>query len=243
MEMLFDPLERAGVVSRQVCRGVLRKYYRFRATRFYGGSATADCVGCNLKCFYCWSGRVRDRPWLDYMGFFSPGEVASRLLEIAGRRGFRILRISGNEPLLCREHLIRVLECLADRMGGRIFVLETNGTLLNYETARMLRPFKDFIHVRVSMKGACEREFNMVTGAKGFNLQVKALENLYNAGISCNAAIMAELTTVETLMKVRETVKRANPKAWVELESYVPYGPKDHSSRLKEISKLCISEA
>jgi len=230
----------ARLVSRHVCRGFSRKYYRFRATRFYGGSATADCVGCNLKCFYCWSRRVRDRPWLQYAGFLSPEEVAGRLLDIAVRYGFRIVRISGNEPLLCREHLIRVLECLEDRMDGRVFVLETNGTLLNLETARMLRPFRGFLHVRVSLKGACEREFNMVTGAEGFSLQVKALENLYREGVSCNAAIMAELTTVETLRRVRWIVKRANPKAWVELESYVPYGGVDHSGRLREVSKLCL---
>jgi uncharacterized Fe-S cluster-containing radical SAM superfamily protein len=31
-----------------ICKGNKRKYYRFRAGRFYGGIATADCMGCNM---------------------------------------------------------------------------------------------------------------------------------------------------------------------------------------------------
>ncbi len=237
---LLDPLGRARQVSRFACRGVYRKYYRFRATRFYGGSATADCVGCNLECFYCWSGRVRDRPWLGYLGFFSPEEVASRLLSIADRHGFRIVRVSGNEPLLCRRHLFEVLKRLEAGMDGRVFVLETNGTLLDSRTVGMLRSFREFLHVRVSLKGACEAEFREVTGCRGFSLQIKALENLYKAGISCSAAIMVELTTFESLRRVKEIVKRVNPDAWVELESYVPYGNVDYGGRLREVARLCL---
>jgi len=36
-----------------VSRGRLRKYYRFRWARHYGGIATADCVGCCLRCLFC----------------------------------------------------------------------------------------------------------------------------------------------------------------------------------------------
>jgi uncharacterized Fe-S cluster-containing radical SAM superfamily protein len=38
-----------------VSRGRLRKYYRFRWAGYYGGIATADCVGCCLRCLSCWS--------------------------------------------------------------------------------------------------------------------------------------------------------------------------------------------
>ncbi len=52
---MFDPLELARHTARMVARDNLRKYHRFRAARFYGGIATADCLGCNLRCLFCWA--------------------------------------------------------------------------------------------------------------------------------------------------------------------------------------------
>ena len=51
----FDPLEEANLAAQVVCRGDQRKYYRFRPAKFYGGIATADCLGCCLRCIFCWS--------------------------------------------------------------------------------------------------------------------------------------------------------------------------------------------
>jgi uncharacterized Fe-S cluster-containing radical SAM superfamily protein len=53
--MCFNPFELGERVSEKVCRGNERMYYRFRGGRFYGGVATADAVGCNLRCVFCWS--------------------------------------------------------------------------------------------------------------------------------------------------------------------------------------------
>jgi uncharacterized Fe-S cluster-containing radical SAM superfamily protein len=51
----FDPIQRSEEVARLVCEGDRRRYRRFRPARFFGGIATADCVGCNLRCLFCWS--------------------------------------------------------------------------------------------------------------------------------------------------------------------------------------------
>ncbi len=42
---MFNPLDLAELTRDVVCKNNQRKYYRFRASRFYGGIATADCVG------------------------------------------------------------------------------------------------------------------------------------------------------------------------------------------------------
>ena len=55
--MAYDPVARHKVIENKVVKGELRKYYRFRTDRWYGGIATADCVGCGLICKFCW---VRD---------------------------------------------------------------------------------------------------------------------------------------------------------------------------------------
>jgi uncharacterized Fe-S cluster-containing radical SAM superfamily protein len=52
---MYDPLELARQTTEIVCRGKERKYYRFRPARFYGGIATADCLGCNLRCAFYWA--------------------------------------------------------------------------------------------------------------------------------------------------------------------------------------------
>ncbi|MDP2767466.1 MAG: radical SAM protein, partial [Candidatus Methanoperedens sp.] len=123
---MFNPVKLAELTGNIVCKNNQRKYYRFRSSRFYGGTATADCVGCCLRCVFCWSWNVVAKPQ-EYGRFYSPQEVAGKLIAIAKKEKLRKLRISGNEPTLCREHLIRVLELIPQ---DYLFILETNGILI-----------------------------------------------------------------------------------------------------------------
>ncbi|MGC9115604.1 MAG: hypothetical protein ACP5HH_06350 [Fervidicoccaceae archaeon] len=53
METGYDPIALGKIIEEVVTRreggSLYRKYYRFRGGRWYGGIATADAVGCNLK--------------------------------------------------------------------------------------------------------------------------------------------------------------------------------------------------
>ena len=102
MSSPIDPLELAERVRQVVSSGEKRKYYRFRPAPFYGGIATADCVGCRLKCLFCWSWNIIIQPE-KVSRFYSPQEVAKNLLSIAKKKGFSQVRISGNEPN-CRRY-------------------------------------------------------------------------------------------------------------------------------------------
>ena len=102
---LYNPLERAEDTARIVCSGNRRKYYRFRPARFYGGIGTADCLGCCLRCLFCWSWDKVVNPGR-FGTSYSPHQVAGKLTNIAYKRGFRQVRISGNEPTLARDHLV-----------------------------------------------------------------------------------------------------------------------------------------
>ncbi|RLG64522.1 molybdenum cofactor biosynthesis protein MoaA, partial [archaeon] len=66
--MPYDPFVKLKRIQRIVCKGIKRKYYRFRSGKWYGGIATADCCGCILKCIFCWSDYPRDNP--DKVGKF-----------------------------------------------------------------------------------------------------------------------------------------------------------------------------
>ncbi len=177
---MYDPLKLARSVAEVVCKDTLRKYYRFRGGLFYGGSAAADVVGCNLRCAFCWSAGSRR---LDIGEFYSPQEVANKLLKIANSRGYELVRVTGGEPTLCREHLIELIEGVTKR--GKIFILETNGILLGSDPgyAKEIASAEN-VYVRVSIKAPNEKWFERVTGARGeaFELQLKALENLVRYG-------------------------------------------------------------
>lgn len=201
----YDPIELTQKIEGIVAKDKLKKYYRFRGARFYGGIATADCVGCNLSCYYCWSDKPRKRP-KEIGRFYSPREVVDRLNAIMIKRGFTQARISGNEPTIARGHLLAVLEEFTRRSDAR-FILETNGILLGHDEsyAREVANFKQ-LHVRVSLKGYNPQQFFKLTGAKpeAFELQLKALENLLSAGGSCHAAVMREFVSERDLITLEE---------------------------------------
>src|SRR5512135_1489939 len=126
---MFDPVELASHTVKIVCRDNTRKYYRFRPAPFYGGIATADCVGCCLKCLFCWSWQFIIQP--EKVGrFYSPEEVVRNLLSIVRKKGFNQVRISGNEPTLHRSHLLQVLQLIPKEIH---FILETNGILIGHD--------------------------------------------------------------------------------------------------------------
>lgn len=199
----YDPVKRAQAVAGIVCRDDQRKYYRFRPARFYGGIATADCVGCCLRCIFCWSWREVIRPEA-YGQLYSPQEVARRLTSIARNKRFTQVRISGNEPTIAREHLVKVLELIPPDMQ---FILETNGILIGHDKtfAEDLAKF-DNLYVRVSLKGTNEEEFSRLTGARpgGFALQLKALENLCAAGVDAHPAVMISFASLESIEALRK---------------------------------------
>jgi len=221
---MFDPEKIAAVARAVVCVGDERKYYRFRPARFYGGIATADCLGCNLRCLFCWSWDKVASP--ERFGkLYSPEEVAKNLLSIARKKNFRRLRISGNEPTLCKEHLLRVLELIP---GEYIFILETNGILIGRDPdyATELSRF-DNLHVRLSLKGASAEEFSKLTGAvpRGFELQIRALERLVECGVDAHPACMVSFSSSGNIAALRERLRRIHPAFEdFEAEEFLPYG-------------------
>jgi uncharacterized Fe-S cluster-containing radical SAM superfamily protein len=207
---MYDPLELARQTAGMVCRGTARKYYRFRPARFYGGIATADCLGCNLRCAFCWAWEQLHR--VQRLGqFYEPGAVAERLAAIARKQGFSQVRLSGNEPTLGMTHLLAVLSRLPQDLT---FILETNGIILGAESqwAMELAGFPQ-VFARVSLKGCTPEEFSHLTGAvpEGFALQLKALEHLLAAGVDCQAAAMISFSPGESRQGLRRRLAAIHP--------------------------------
>ena len=187
-------MKTAATTEEYVCKGHQRKYYRFRADRFYGGIATADCMGCNMDCAFCWSYRTRLHPE-QFGRFYTPTEVAVRLVKIAHEHGFRAVRISGNEPTLCKQHLLEVIQAVAGLDPALLFMLETNGVKLG-EDETFVEELSRYsnVHVRLSFKTGTAANFELITGRpkEWFELQLRAVEHLHANQVSFHVTIVAE---------------------------------------------------
>jgi uncharacterized Fe-S cluster-containing radical SAM superfamily protein len=211
---MLNPLEVTRQVERIVSRKMDRKYYRFRTSKFYGGIATAECVGCNLVCSVC-PGKNYNRKPEEHGKFYSPKEVVDRLVKIAKKNDFNHCQISGGEPTISWSHLLRVLKLLSKTGLG--VILETNGILIGYNDsyANQLSDYKN-VQIKVSFKGATPEEFSKVTGAgpNFFELQIFALKNLSSAGVPCNAAVMKTFSRPESIERLRDRLETINPSLY-----------------------------
>ncbi|MGD2250507.1 MAG: radical SAM protein [Candidatus Methanofastidiosia archaeon] len=204
----FDPLELAEktleLVTRKGEYGLERKYINFYAAPVYRGIATGYAVGCCLRCYYCWSSWSRDFPEL-YGTYYSPQKAAANLVKAAqkgittpkwkqySRLTVEKLRISGCEPTIGKEHLLKLLECVPSEY---LFILETNGILLGSDIhyVSKLAEFKEKLYVRVSFKAGTSHGFEERTGAKAefFEVPFNALRYLLDHGIYAKAAAMTD---------------------------------------------------
>ncbi|KYK24606.1 hypothetical protein AYK26_03455 [Euryarchaeota archaeon SM23-78] len=218
---MYNPIQLSGAIEKIVSKEDKRKYYRFRPARYYGGISTADCVGCNLRCRYCWSWNVVNNPGKTGK-FYSPQEVANKLISIAKKFGYKQLRVSGNEPTLAKHHLLKLISLIPN---DYLFILETNGILIGHdnEYAKELSKYKN-LHVRVSLKASNKEEFLKLTGAEPefFDYQLKALENLEKNKVSYHPAVIELAKDINGLRKRLEKINNNLP-AELEIEPLIEY--------------------
>ncbi len=218
----YDPLELSRAVEPRVYverdGAGLRRYFRFRVDRWYGGIVTGDVVGCNMRCKFCWAWYFT---WgsTDCGRFYRADEVAAKLLELSRRSGYRQARLSGGEPTIGFRHLLDVAERILS--SGLSFVVETNGILLGVreDYSRAIGAFRGRgIEVRVSVKGTCPEEFHELTGAdpKFWRVQLEALRNLVEAGLEpareVYPAVMLSLSGEEGLKRFSGVLASIHPE-------------------------------
>ncbi|MCS7108338.1 MAG: radical SAM protein [Sulfolobales archaeon] len=215
----YDPIEVSSNIYSKVCRvegnSELRRYFRFRGGRWYGGVATGDVVGCNLTCKFCWSWRFRNN--FSVGKLYTPHQVGMKLVEIAENFRYRYVRLSGAEPTISKKHLLELLKIFDS--SNYVFILETNGILVGYDRiyANELSNFGNLV-VRVSFKGTSAEEFSLLTGAssKFFELQFKALENLISAGFKAGkdvyAAAMIGFSSDRSIVDFVKMLRNIDPK-------------------------------
>lgn len=199
----YNPLQYGDLIRKYVVRagsnGEERLYSRFRDSNYYRKAMTGDLIGCNLRCKFCWADNdIRNRIQKPPAGavFHSPKSVAFILHNKAKEKQSKYLRISQGEPTLSKNHVLSILEELNRSSKPKYpFILETNGIILGNDRdfAKKLSDFKN-LHIRISLKGVNSKKFSYLTGAREefYDLQLKAMSNCLNNGISFHPAIMID---------------------------------------------------
>lgn len=191
----FDPIERSKSIESLVMKGDQRRYYRFRWANFYGpnGIITADAIGCNLLCAYCWNYFRNENPLeMKDLGFFKPREVSAKLKGMGKSHSCNKFRVSGSEPFLgeaSTQHLASIIKS----MPSANFIIESNGLILGFDPSlvRHLIGLKN-AQIRIAVKADNPETFEKVTGATGSyqHYQLRAIKELRAKGISVSVAYM-----------------------------------------------------
>jgi len=223
----FNPLERSAIVESVVMRGLRRVYHRFRPAPYYGGIATADAVGCSFLCAYCWN-YYRNLYPQRFKNFYTPQQVASKLLHIARRKSYRLFRISGAEPILGEgafQHLVEVLKIIFRTAPDGVFILETNGFFLGYKVELISQLQFENLRIRICLKGTDEDSFERITGVKKdfFPYPIRALKQLEKVGIKAWPALMRDLFRPEEIDRLENLLDQYKIKADLELEALEAY--------------------
>jgi uncharacterized Fe-S cluster-containing radical SAM superfamily protein len=177
----------------------------FRKSNYYGGTAVADALGCNLRCVFCWArDSLRDCSRIGKEGtFFSPLAVAKALDETIEEYGLKYARITEGEPTLDMDHLCGILGNLSKPKVSFKFILETNGLLFGRypefvkrvaEYDKEVAKHERFLHIRVSIKGPTPEKFRMLTFADSrfHDLQFDAIKNCLDSGLNVHPATMLD---------------------------------------------------
>jgi uncharacterized Fe-S cluster-containing radical SAM superfamily protein len=227
MRFPFNPIERAKDVERIVMKNSKRLYHRFRAAPYYGGIATADAIGCSFLCAYCWNYSRNLNP-ARFDKYYSPPQVASRLLSIAQKRSFHLFRITGSEPVLGEpslDHLVQVLQILIQEMPRAVFILETNGFFLGSRTDLIEKLNFRNLRIRVSLKGVDEQSFEAVSGIQRqfFKYPLIALKEMESQGLKAWPAVMWDLFTDDELAILTKRLAKMTIHAALEEEYLEAY--------------------
>jgi uncharacterized Fe-S cluster-containing radical SAM superfamily protein len=221
----YDPLVLAKETEEIVCRGDAKKYTKFYCVGVYGGISTAYTVGCDLRCIFCWVEWSRDFPE-QHGNFYTPQQVFQRLVFNAGKKKVSKLRISGGEPTLGKEHLLKVLDLINTTRYS--FILETNGILFgaDKEYVKSLQKYKN-VYIRLCLKAGTPEGFQRRTGAKGdfFELPFKGIENLMDARLKFHVACMNDPAVMpkDENKAMLKKLKELNYQDYLEEEMCDPY--------------------
>jgi len=158
---------------------------------------------CNMLCKHCWVNAPHTA--LKYPEALNLGDL-KRLLKDSVDLGIRRFVITGGEPLIYRDKILKILS-IAKECGVPSVSIETNGLLLGREFALELSKFRDFLLVGVSLDFVDERKFDEFRGVKGaFKRVIESIKVLTQYSIKTGVVASAYRDNLGELKTLAELV-------------------------------------
>lgn len=185
---------------------------------------------CNLKCTFCSQANFREDKTVDVDLFIK------NVLEVAKPR---LLIITGGEPLTKLNELYKLLYyCKTNDIETGIF---SNATLVNEEIALKLKEY-NVNWVRVSINGYNSEIHEKSYPIGTYNLTVKGIKNLKNAGIYVKTRTTVTKNNqqyIENLIKfiILLDIRELDFRPYLELGDCNPH--QDNSLSTEELIKNC----
>ncbi|GAA0929290.1 mycofactocin radical SAM maturase [Streptomyces thermoalcalitolerans] len=148
--------------------------------QFKGGLHAPICLtwewtyACNLSCVHCLSSSGRRDPQE-----LSTDEIKSVIDELQRMQVFYI-NVGGGEPTVRPDFWELLDYAIAHQVGVKF---STNGVRLSPERARRLAA-TDYVDVQISLDGATREVNDAVRGPGSYDMAVRAMENLAEAGFA-----------------------------------------------------------
>jgi MoaA/NifB/PqqE/SkfB family radical SAM enzyme len=204
-----------------VHRGGTSAKDRFRAR--HDGASPCDFVvispgkACNLRCVGCYANSGEHRERLDW------DTVERTIREAHDEWGTRVFVISGGEPLACRDRGRSVLD-IAERFPDCFFVMYTNGTLIDAETAKRMGRLGN-LSPALSIEGMRERT-DARRGAGVFDKVLAAIDLLRREGVIIGVSFTATRENAEELLsdEVVDTFFEEKGASYAFIFHYMPMG-------------------
>jgi len=142
--------------------------------------------------------------------------VANKIITIAHKKNYSKVRITGNEPTLCKDHLLETIHLIP---ADLLFILEANGILIDDDYAKSLAVFHH-IHIRVSLKGGTPALFSQITAhpPKYFDLQLRSLRVLLKNKVSYHPAVMLDFLNSDDFKRLQKLLAAISSPLVTDLE-------------------------
>jgi len=147
---------------------------------------------CNLRCIGCYAASGADT------GATLPYPLVDRVVsEVHDLFGSRFITISGGEPFLYKSEGKTLLD-IYKKYNDMFFLVYTNGTVINEETAQKLAESAN-VTPAISVEGF-EEETDQRRGAGTFKKILNAFERLRQAGVPFGISVTSTSKNIETLL-------------------------------------------
>jgi len=174
---------------------------------------------CNLACRHCWVSPPR-RESLDGSGDEMSMDEIKAIVEEGRKLGVRYVKLTGGEPLLRRDIGVLLEFCASSKIEVDI---ETNGTLINEETAGMFRE-TGVRNVSVSLDSPYEEKNDAFRGQKGaYRAAVQGIMRLVDEGLAPQVIVSLHRDNMNDMYYFADLMERLGVRN-IKINNIIPLG-------------------